>query len=69
MNKIIVCEDLDFMWSLTDIKRIKQMWEQGMSVDDMSQSVSRDSDEVAILIMHLFRHEEIAERPGGARGN
>ncbi|AQZ45587.1 hypothetical protein [Paenibacillus larvae] len=69
MNKIIICEDIDFMWTLTDIKRIKQMWEQGMSVDDMSQSVSRDPDEVAILIMELFRNGEIKDRPSGARGN
>ncbi|MEV2365725.1 hypothetical protein ABNC18_15020 [Paenibacillus larvae] len=68
MNKIIVCEDLDFLWSLTDIKHIKTMWEQGISIDDMSKSVSRDPDEVAILIMDLFRHGEIKDRPGGARG-
>ncbi|MCY9508508.1 helix-turn-helix domain-containing protein [Paenibacillus larvae] len=69
MNKIIVCEDMDFLWSIADIKQIKKMWKLGYSVEKMAQKLNRDPDEVAILIMELFRHGEIKDRPSGARGN
>jgi fructose-1,6-bisphosphatase/sedoheptulose 1,7-bisphosphatase-like protein len=68
MNKIIVCEDLDFLWSLTDIKLCKSMWIQGFSIPDMARALERDVDEVTILIMDLSRKEEIQNRVGGARG-
>ncbi|ARF66696.1 hypothetical protein ABNC92_20805 [Paenibacillus larvae] len=69
MNNIIACEDMDFLWSISDLKQTKNMWKLGYSVEEMAQKLNRDPDEVAILIMDLFRHGEIKDRPGGARGN
>lgn len=68
MNNVIACEDLDFMWTLTDIKLCKSMWIQGFSIWDMARALERDVDEVTLLIIDLSRKEEIQNRVGGARG-
>lgn len=74
----IILEDLDFSWHETEIERVIEMWQRGVSISEIAEQVrppvypirgKGDSvDEVALLIMHLCRQGKIRPRPGGLFG-
>lgn len=58
-NRVIVLEELNFLWDESELDEIVQMYEQKVSIDNMSNYLKRDSDEVALAIMHLGRMDRI----------
>lgn len=67
-NIIVALEDLDFIWCEEEVKEVIEMWERGIPLDMIASNFDRDQDEVAILIMHLARKNQIKPRVGGIFG-
>jgi hypothetical protein len=66
---IIALDDLDFSWFPEEVRKVKQLWNQGLHIAAIAAKVKRDQDEVAILIMHLARAREIQNRKMGVLGH
>ncbi|MEG6615365.1 hypothetical protein V6C27_02830 [Peptococcaceae bacterium 1198_IL3148] len=74
----IALYDLDFSWYHWEIEQVIELWNEGVSIEDIALQVrpakngikTRDDavDEVALLIMHLRRQGMIRHRTGGAWG-
>ncbi|OEH86231.1 hypothetical protein BHU72_11895 [Desulfuribacillus stibiiarsenatis] len=64
----IVLEDLDFIWSKQDIKVVRQLWNENVSIKEISKQVGREVDEVALLIMDQARKGIIKKRKNGVWG-
>lgn len=59
----------DFQWSQADVRRVIQFWDTGLPPQQIAGLLSRDPDEVAVLIIDLARREIIGgrrEKKGGA---
>lgn len=67
-NRVIVLENLNFIFDESEIREIKKMWELDLSINYMSEYLERDSDEIVLAIMHLAREERITQRRGGLKG-
>lgn len=64
----IALSDLDFSWYPTEIDRVIGLWRDGYSIWDMEPILGREADEIAVLIMDLYRHRKIETREGGING-
>lgn len=60
--------DFSFQWPPAQVRKVIQMWEAGIPIDTMAKRLSRDPDEVAVLIIDLARREIIGNRIGGVWG-
>jgi len=65
INRVCVCEDLDFYWDSPELKSLKKMWKKGISVIEIANLFERDPDEVLLALIHLAREEKIGQREGG----
>jgi hypothetical protein len=65
MNRVIVCDDLNFFWDRPELNELKKMWKKGISVADMGKHFDRDPDEVLLALIHLARENEITARRRG----
>jgi hypothetical protein len=64
-NRIIVLEDLNFMWDEEELFDIECLWNDGSSIMYISNYFDRDPDEVILAIMHLAKEDRIVRRKGG----
>lgn len=64
-NRIVVLEDLNFVWDEPELMELAELWEQEYSVMYISDQLSRDTDEVIIGLIHLAREDLISQRRGG----
>ena len=69
VSDYIALEELDFLWSLQDVKAFDRMWEQGLSVYEIAKALNRDPDEIAVLAIDRARKGKIGQRKGGAYGS
>jgi hypothetical protein len=68
-NRKCVLENLDFWWDEPELKELRQMWEEGMTLETMAIHFGRkDSDEVFLALFHLAREDKITARESGLRG-
>lgn len=67
-NRVIVLEDLNFIWDQKELIELTKMWEQGKSVIAISSYFDRDPDEIILALMHLAKEERITSRKGGLFG-
>ena len=58
----------DFEWSPAVVRELVRMWQAGICLSIMAETVQRDPDELAVLIIDLRRRNIIKDRPGGAWG-
>ncbi|MHB8280772.1 MAG: hypothetical protein ACYDIA_24480 [Candidatus Humimicrobiaceae bacterium] len=65
-EQYIALDELDFSWGIPEKGAVIHMWEQGISLADISKEVRRDPDEVALLLMDLARKDVIKRRSEGA---
>jgi hypothetical protein len=63
----IACEEMDFIWSLDQVDVFKRMWKNGADIIEISETLNRDPDELALLIISLARINAIAPRDGGLK--
>ncbi|MED2940679.1 hypothetical protein P4345_25840 [Cytobacillus horneckiae] len=64
-NRIVVLEDLNFVWDEPELMELVELWEQEYSVMYISDQLGRDTDEVIIGLIHLAREDLISQRRGG----
>ncbi|NRG47351.1 hypothetical protein HRF87_21735 [Bacillus sp. CRN 9] len=64
-NRIVVLEDLNFVWDEPELMELAELWEQEYSVMYISDKLGRDTDEVIIGLIHLAREDLISQRRGG----
>lgn len=64
-NRIVVLDDLDFVFDEGELMDIKEMWEQELSIYYMGTYFDRDPDELLMAIIHLSREEKINRRKSG----
>lgn len=62
----IVCEELNFFWEESDLNKLAELWNEGMSPRKMAAYFDRDDpDEILFAIIQLARDEKINQRTGG----
>ena len=67
-NRVIVCEDLDFVWDEPELQKLATLWDRGVSIERISKNLDRDPDEILIALIHLARNDKIFARENGLRG-
>jgi dimeric dUTPase (all-alpha-NTP-PPase superfamily) len=68
-KRVIVLEEMNFVWDEPELEEMAQMWESGSSVFQIAKHFKReDPDEVILAVMHLARKEKIAARESGLNG-
>jgi hypothetical protein len=69
-NRVIVLEEMNFVWDKPELEEMAQMWESGSSVFSIAEHFKReDPDEVVLAIMHLAKKEKISARKSGLKGD
>lgn len=64
-KRVIVCEDLNYIWDQTELNKIAKFWNQSGDIRIIANYFNRDPDEVVIAIIHLARIDKINRRKGG----
>jgi hypothetical protein len=64
-NRIVVLEDLNFIWDEEELFDIACMWNEELSVMYIADYFERDPDEIILALIHLAREERITQRAGG----
>lgn len=64
----IACINMNFVWYPSIVKKVIQLWNEGVPIWDMADEVKRDVDELSFLIVDLTRKRKIKKRPGGVFG-
>jgi len=68
-NRVVVLEELDFIWDEPDLKILVRQWNAGVSVEESAEYFGRDPDEILLAIIHLARNYKISRRKGGLKGD
>ncbi|MEH7392430.1 hypothetical protein [Bacillus sp. JJ1474] len=63
-KRVIVCEELNFVWDAPELKEIARLWEQSADVRLIANRFDRDPDEVLFALIHLARRDKITGREG-----
>jgi hypothetical protein len=61
-KRVVVLEDLDFVWDEPELEKIVQMWNENVSIFEMGERLDRDPDEVLLAIIHLAREDVIKQK-------
>lgn len=64
----IACEEMDFIWTETEVSIVERMWREGYDIRVIARDVKRDIDEVALLVMDRARRKRIRLRKTGIFG-
>lgn len=54
-QRVIVLEELDFVWDKSELKKLRDLWNEGAPLEEISESLDRDGDEVFLALIHLAR--------------
>lgn len=60
--------DVDFSFTTGQVAKVEELWEQGESLEAISEQVRRKPIEVALLIMDRAEREKIQPRKNGIFG-
>nr|BDD46684.1 hypothetical protein 23 [Bacillales bacterium] len=55
-------------WDMGTINKIINMWIDGVPLDKMAKSISKDIDDLSIVLIRLAKDDLIKHRPGGVLG-
>ncbi len=64
----IACEEMDFTWSLRQVRSFREMWNEGNSIHEMAAYFRRAEEEIALLILDQASRGMIEPRKGGLFG-
>jgi hypothetical protein len=65
-KRIVILEDIDFVWDQCELNKIVQMWETDVPIIKMGERFDRYPDEVLMAIVHLARKDKLEFRNIGA---
>ena len=68
MTKVIILEDLNFMWDIKDLDITVRLWKEGKSLFEIAKILKCDTDEAWLVLMHLSREGRIRKRKNGLFG-
>ena len=69
LNRVIVCEEMNFFWEQSDLNKLAFLWNQGKSPKHMAAYFDRDDpDEIIFAIVQLAKDGKIDQRRGGLFG-
>ncbi|WP_242270985.1 helix-turn-helix domain containing protein [Bacillus cereus group sp. BfR-BA-01425] len=61
----IALEEANFIWDERDVIRFREMWNQGMGLPEMAETLRRHQAEVALLVIDQADKYLIENRPIG----
>lgn len=69
-RQYIVFFDSEFnlSWNESDVKRFCEMWNKGVSVQEIARIFNRHPVDVILLVIDLAEQEKIEHRPSGIYG-
>lgn len=67
-NRIVILEELDFIWDEPELKEICILWESEISIKHIAKQFRRDPDELLLALLHLARVGRIKNRASGLKG-
>jgi hypothetical protein len=62
LNRVIVLEDMNFIWEQSDLREVKKMWKMNFSIKYMAEYFDRDPDEILLALIHLAKDDRIKSR-------
>ncbi|MCX4077529.1 hypothetical protein OQZ55_15130 [Bacillus subtilis] len=65
----IALVDLNFEWSLVQMRQVVDYWYDGKSIYDMAELLNRKPDEIILLIVDFGRGRILPPRPYGLNAN
>lgn len=65
----IALTDLNFEWSLVQMRQVVDYWYDGKSIYDMAELLNREPDEIILLIVDFARGRVLPPRPYGLNAN
>jgi hypothetical protein len=65
MNRVIVLENLNFIFDESELNEINELWDKDSSLTDIAEYFKRDPDEIFLALFHLSREKKIKRRRGG----
>ncbi len=66
--RVIVLEELDFVFDRPELSEIAEIWNNGFSVKTIAKKFKRDPDEILLALIHLAKKEKIERRNSGLGG-
>lgn len=60
--------EIDLSWTMSEVEKICNLWNEGVSVMDISSMFDRYPLEVVLLIIDLAEQDKIVKRPSGIFG-
>lgn len=60
--------DVDFIWDSREIRKFRDAWKAGYSIDYMADNLKRNKLDIALLAMDQVREDRIQPRNGGLEG-
>ena len=67
-KRVILLEDLDFVWDEKDLRSLSEIWKEGIDIKSIAKYFKRDPDEILLALIHLARRGRIEKRKGGLLG-
>jgi hypothetical protein len=61
----IALEDVNFEWSIVQLRKVLTYWFEGRSIRDMSELLKRSMDELILLIVDLAKKRILPHRSNG----
>ncbi|MEK4924135.1 hypothetical protein MKX78_19700 [Cytobacillus sp. FSL R5-0569] len=64
-KRIIVLEDLDFLWDEDELEEVARLWKIGLDVRVIAGKFNRDPDDILLALIHLAKEDRVFRRIGG----
>lgn len=61
-ESVIILEDLDMLFSRSELALIKAEWVSGTNISDISKMFHREEDEVFLALFHMARNQRKNEK-------
>jgi hypothetical protein len=68
-NRIIVLEEMNFVWDKHQLNELSEMWADGESIEGIAEHFDRDPDEILLALIHIAREDKITARRTGLKGD
>ncbi len=60
--------EFNLSWNESDVERFRDMWNNGISVQEIAKKFGRHPVDVVLLVIDLAEQEKIEHRPSGIYG-
>lgn len=64
----IALSDLNFDWDHSEVIKFENLWNKGLSLQEIAFKLKRNQDEIAVIILDRARKGKIKKRKNGIFG-